>query len=224
MVGGEGVALPFSALLAILEMMVERVGKPAKIAMVLTASLALLIVPLGCQMQTYQAQSYPVQQYPPPYRGPQAMAPAPPGLPGTVHLQEVSELIWRFTNEIRRRYGLAALGQEATLSTVAQAYSDDMLRRRFFSHINPEGLTAGDRLRPFFSGPIRGLGENIWEGSNMSSANREALARLIMDSWMSSSGHRQNILSPDFTHLGVGLAASGREIRATQLFANLQRH
>ena len=99
-----------------------------------------------------------------------------------------------------------------------------MLVRRFFSHTNPEGLTAGERLKPFYSGPIYGWGENIWEGSNLSAVDREALARRIMDAWMSSSGHRQNILSPDYTHLGVGVAASGREIRATQLFATLQRH
>jgi uncharacterized protein YkwD len=98
-----------------------------------------------------------------------------------------------------------------------------MLSRRFFSHTNPEGLTAGERLKPFYSGPVYGWGENIWEGSNLSTADHEALARRIMDSWMSSSGHRQNILSPDYTHLGVGVATSGREIRATQLFARLRR-
>ncbi|MCX5893685.1 MAG: CAP domain-containing protein, partial [Deltaproteobacteria bacterium] len=87
-----------------------------------------------------------------------------------------------------------------------------------------EGLTAGERLKPFYSGPIYGWAENIWEGSNLSPADREALARRIMDAWMSSPGHRQNILNPDYTHLGVGVAASGAEISATQLFATLRRH
>ena len=43
-----------------------------------------------------------------------------------------------------------------------------------------------------------------------------------MDGWMSSSGHRQNILCPEYTHLGVGVVAHGPEIRAAQLFATLR--
>jgi uncharacterized protein YkwD len=129
--------------------------------------------------------------------------------------------IWQFTNDVRRQYGLPPVGREGALSRVSQAYSSDMLVRRFFSHTNPEGLTAGERLKPFYSGPIYGWGENIWEGSNLSAVDREALARRIMDAWMSSSGHRQNILCPDYTHLGVGVAARGPEICATQLFATL---
>ena len=155
--------------------------------------------------------------------GSPAAAPVQPWSQGSVHLGDVEDRIWRFTNDVRRQYGLPPVGQEGALSRVSQAYAADMLVRRFFSHTNPEGLTAGERLKPFYSGPIYGWGENIWEGSNLSAVDREALARRIMDAWMSSPGHRQNILSPDYTHLGVGVAASGREIRATQLFATLRR-
>jgi len=188
------------------------------LALAWAAWLTALMAPLGCGPYPplpYQGQPYSGQQYPPPSAwGPQAPAPA--------HLQDVEEWIWRFTNEIRQRAGLPPLAKEGTLSAVAQAYSDDMLRRGFFSHTNPEGLTVRDRLSRYFSGSIRSLGENIWEGSNLSVANHEALARYIMNSWMSSSGHRENILSADYTHLGVGVTAVGREIRATQDFANLQ--
>jgi uncharacterized protein YkwD len=82
-----------------------------------------------------------------------------------------------------------------------------MLVRRFFSHTNPEGLDAGDRLKPFYSGPIYAWGENIWEGSNISTGDPGGLARLIMDSWMSSPGHRENILNPKYTDVGIGVAA-----------------
>ena len=184
--------------------------------------LAALMVCTGCgpnPLQPYQAQPYP-----PPAWGFQAPAPVQPWSQASVNLRDVEDRIWRFTNDVRQQYGLPPVGQEGALSRVSQAYSMDMLVRHFFSHTNPEGLTAGERLKPFYSGPIYGLGENIWEGSNLSAADREALARTIMNSWMSSPGHRENILCPDYTHLGVGVAASGREIRATQLFATLQRH
>ena len=35
---------------------------------------------------------------------------------------------------------------------------------------------------------------------------------------MSSPGHRENMLAPDFTHLGVGVSARNGTIRATQEF------
>jgi len=203
-------------------MMVVRLGKPGGFAIGLAGLLAALMVCTGCgpnPLQPYQAQPYP-----PPAWGFQTQAPVQPWSQASVHLRDVEARIWRFTNDVRQQYGLPPVGQEGALSRVSQAYSMDMLVRHFFSHTNPEGLTAGERLKPFYSGPIYGWGENIWEGSNLSAADREALARAIMNSWMSSPGHRENILCPDYTHLGVGVAASGREIRATQLFATLQRH
>ena len=189
----------------------------------LATFLAALVACAGCgpfPLQPHQGQPY----SPPSPWGLQAPAPVQPWSQGTVHLRDVEDRIWRLTNDVRRQYGLPPVGQEGALSKVSQAYCDDMLRRRFFSHTNPEGLTAQERLKRFYSGPIYGWGENIWEGSNLSAADREALARTIMHAWMSSSGHRENILGPDYTHLGVGVAVSGREIRAAQLFATLQPH
>jgi uncharacterized protein YkwD len=201
--------------------------KHRKPVIILAAAVAALILPLGCepyQAQPYPAQQYQVQPYPPQPWGPQAMTPSQPAARGTVHLQDVEERIWRFTNEIRQKQGFSPLSREQKLSSMAEAYCDDMLLRRFFSHINPEGLAAKDRVIPFYSRPIYQLGENIWMGSNLSPANSEALARFIMKSWMSSPGHRENILGADFTHLGVGVAAVGREVRATQLFVKLRNN
>ena len=203
-------------------MMGVRLGKPGRFALCLAGLLAALVVGAGCgpyPLLPSQTQAYPAQPYPPPAWGTQA--PVQPWSQGSVDLGEVEDRIWRFTNDVRRQYGLPPVGREGALSRVSQAYSSDMLVRRFFSHTNPEGLTAGERLKAFYSGPIYGWGENIWEGSGLSAVDREALARRIMDGWMSSSGHRQNILSPDYTHLDVGVAARGPEIRATQLFATL---
>ena len=44
------------------------------------------------------------------------------------------------------------------------------------------------------------------------------MARVIVDSWMTSPGHRANLLNPDYTHLGVGVSVLGKDIRATQNF------
>ncbi|MCL4503838.1 MAG: CAP domain-containing protein [Deltaproteobacteria bacterium] len=197
-----------------------KLGKPGRFALGLGGMLAALIIGAGCG--PYQLPASQIRAYPPPVWSRPAASVQPWSL-GSRHLGDVEERIWRFTNAVRRQYGLPAVAESGALSRVSQAYSDDMIVRHFFSHTNPDGQTAGERLKPFYSGPIYGWGENIWEGSNVSAANPDALARRIMDSWMSSSGHRQNILSPNYTHLGVGVAARGPEIRATQLFATLRR-
>jgi hypothetical protein len=45
-----------------------------------------------------------------------------------------------------------------------------------------------------------------------------AIAVKIMADWINSPGHRDNILSPNFTHLGVGVSAGHHKILATQEF------
>ena len=64
-------------------------------------------------------------------------------------------------------------------------------------------------------------GENLWMGSGFSFDDAEALARQIVDSWMGSQGHRENILRREFSHLGAGVAKAGDELRATQVFGRV---
>ena len=69
--------------------------------------LAALVVGAGCgpyPFQPSQTQAYPAQPYPPPAWGLQA--PAQPWSQGSVDLGEVEDRIWRFTNDVRRQYGL----------------------------------------------------------------------------------------------------------------------
>jgi len=44
------------------------------------------------------------------------------------------------------------------------------------------------------------------------------LATKFMDNWMNSSGHRANILSTNFTSIGVGVYKIGNTYYATQEF------
>jgi uncharacterized protein YkwD len=60
----------------------------------------------------------------------------------------------------------------------------------------------------------RGAGENI--------ASYPASATVVQDmfeGWMDSQGHRENILRPQFTHIGVGMFVAGRQAFGTQRFA-----
>lgn len=133
-------------------------------------------------------------------------------------LMGVENYVFLLINNERSKFGLSALVMDGSLRTIAGTHSEDMLARNFFSHRNPDGISFQERITRSYSGPFSQAGENIWTGSGYDSSNSQRLARMIVDRWLSSPGHRANMLNPAFTHTGIGVAARGREIRATQLF------
>jgi uncharacterized protein YkwD len=143
---------------------------------------------------------------------------------GISRLEEVERLIYEYTNDERRKNNRAAFDVNDTmLSDVARFYSDDMLYRDFFDHIDPDGLNHARRISLIHRRMIsRTTGENIARLSGYDPSDPEKIAREIMYGefgWMNSVEHRDNILTPGFTHLGVGVSIQGKEIRATQNFA-----
>ncbi|MCL4502932.1 MAG: CAP domain-containing protein, partial [Deltaproteobacteria bacterium] len=127
--------------------------------------------------------------------------------------------VFQFTNEARRKNGLPALEPDKTLMTLAREKSDDMIKRHYFSHPDPNGKTIRDHyaaVRPQTGGMI-GLGENISvQGKTYNDST--TTARCIVDGFMVSPGHRQNILQPQYTHLGIGISIKDKEYYVTQSF------
>ena len=151
---------------------------------------------------------------PPVVQKPEAVLPPP----GVKHLAKVEDLVFEMTNQARRAKGLPPFIQDAELTQVARAFSDDMLVRRFFDHTTPDGVSFDERLADRYRHRVRLMGENIWYASGYNIAKIQQVAKEIVDDWMSRPGHRENILDPKFTHLGVGVSASHHSIRATQEF------
>ncbi len=146
-----------------------------------------------------------------------APAPPPEAAAAVIALPQVEEAILALTNDVRRQHGMAPLHRDDAYRLAAREYSTDMLQRGFFSHRTPEGKSLPQRLpgqRQFTL-----WGENIWSGNGIPVNQTVRLAQQIMANWMVSPGHRKNILTPEYTHLGVGVAARGQEVRATQIFA-----
>ena len=103
-------------------------------------------------------------------------------------------------NNARRSHGLEALNIDPKLNDTAQAHSDDMSRRNFFAHVNPDGLSPDDRRKAAeISTPIR---ENLARSTSLEFAH-EGLMR--------SPIHRDAILDPKMKRVGMGIAqdASG---------------
>ncbi|KAF3463768.1 CAP domain-containing protein [Streptomyces sp. Tu 3180] len=114
------------------------------------------------------------------------------------------------TNRERTRAGLPPLSRDPLLAAAAQAHSADMVARDFYSHTAPDGSRPWDRAAAAGSAR-RTIGENIACGQRSPAE--------VVRGWMNSPGHRANILKPDFTHIGVGLAGGGRAgTYWTQLF------
>ena len=103
------------------------------------------------------------------------------------------------TNRSRAEARLAPLAVNAALTAAARAKLEDMLRRDYFEHSTPDGRqpwwfmqAAGYRLRA--------AGENLAKGYRTETE--------LQRGWMKSRPHRSNILSRDFTEIGVA-AESG---------------
>lgn len=133
-----------------------------------------------------------------------AVAPAPAGSTEgggsgrALSASEETAEVARLVNEHRVRVGCRALAWDEAAARAAQAHSDDMARRGYFSHTSPEGRTMVDRLRAQ-GASYRLVGENIASG--------QPNAREAVRSWMQSVGHRQNIETCGYTRHGVGLSA-----------------
>ena len=145
---------------------------------------------------------------------------------GILHPKELEQRIFQLTNDARRKNRLPPLDWDNSLAGNAREKSDDMLKKNYFSHISPEGKTLKDRMQEEKPASIRNIsqiGENIYMAARLDySTDIKTQARLIVDGWMTSPGHRRNILDPNYTHLGVGVAAKDKMCYATQIFAGMK--
>ena len=106
-------------------------------------------------------------------------------------------------NRKRAAHGRKKLRHNPRLGNAAAAHARDMVRRDYFAHTAPGGVSFVDRImRQDYVSPGQGwaLGENLAWGSY-----RLATPRSIVSSWMRSPGHRANILNPRFREIGIGV-------------------
>jgi uncharacterized protein YkwD len=99
-------------------------------------------------------------------------------------------------NRERAARGLGPLRLNPTLSDAAGDRIDDMFAKRYFDHVSPDGV------QPFVWATRRGyryrlIGENLAVGFRGTS---------VVDGWMRSPGHRENILQRGFDEVGIAIA------------------
>ncbi len=108
---------------------------------------------------------------------------------------EIQDLVARI-NRHRGSLGCPALRRDDRLATVALQHSQDMARRRFFSHTNPDGRDPFDRMR--LAGiRFQAAAENLASG--------QITGVETFEGWMDSPGHRRNLENCVYTRIGIGL-------------------
>lgn len=103
--------------------------------------------------------------------------------------------VLRLTNIERANAGLSPLGQKRALTQVADARARESIQR--FSHDRPDGSSCFTALEEYNV-------DYIWAGENLAMGQRTP-AEVVQD-WMGSQGHRDNILTGEFNYMGVGVA------------------
>ena len=152
----------------------------------------------------------------------------------------VEQYIFAYTNAERTERRLANLTSTPLIGDVARGHSLDMATRDYFKHESPEGNGPTDRgmamgyecRKDYGTYYTYGLAENIALHYTYSSymaegvkssynwlKDEQVLAEEIVEGWMNSPGHRENILTKDYSEIGVGVIITGdEEVYATQNF------
>lgn len=122
-------------------------------------------------------------------------------LPGSVY-QNQSLAAWAREieagiNAARLQRGLNALAVEAHLGALAQAHARDMALRDYFAHDTPDGLTPWQRLSA--------IGAPYYATAAENAAKGQETAAEVVSGWLGSEKHRENMLKPGLTHMGIGV-------------------
>ena len=123
--------------------------------------------------------------------------------PAPGHIGDVRAAVLCLHNRERAARGLPLLKENVKLRRAAQGHSADMVASRFFAHESPSGADMADRIlgTGYAQGQGWSLGENIAWGTGSLGTAAE-----IQRAWMSSPGHRANILRRQFREIGIGIA------------------
>ena len=124
--------------------------------------------------------------------------------------------IYALTNESRKEFGLQSLAPSAKLEVAALNKARDMMEQGYFAHFSPSGVS------PWYWFAKSDYDYNF-AGENL--AIRYTTAEGVTDAWLQSPAHKANIVSKDFTEIGVAVITDtfGEEGQATlivQLFGS----
>lgn len=128
----------------------------------------------------------------------------------TAFLSAQEQTAGNLLNSDRARYGLSPLVIDPELCRIARVKSQDMRDNQYFAHTSP---TYGDvrSMLHTFGYAYNRAGENIAHHATIEKAQA---------AFLSSPGHRRNIMSNAYTKVGLGVALDAQDyVYLTQIFA-----
>jgi len=109
----------------------------------------------------------------------------------------INETLFELTNEQREENNLPAFHQNTLLQLAAQNKAEDMAKRDYFSHYDPEGRR--------FTHFVKQAGyDYMYTGENL--AVKFKTSEKVIQKWMESLTHKANILGERYSEIGVGVA------------------
>lgn len=118
-----------------------------------------------------------------------------PSVLGVSANMTVEDLL-KITNQKREEKGLAPLKLDAALSRAAAQKAQHMYDKNYWAHVSPEGTT------PWVF--IKNSGyEYLYAGENL--ARGFTTAPDVVDAWMESPTHRDNMLSANYEDIGFAI-------------------
>jgi uncharacterized YkwD family protein len=125
--------------------------------------------------------------------------PAPSTTPASGLTADEQAMV-NLANQERAKAGLKPLAVDTRLVSLARQKSQDMITNNYFGHQSPTYGSPFDMMKKA-GVTYRTAGENLAGASTVQQAH---------SGLMNSSGHRANILNPNFTHIGIGAVKGGR--------------
>ena len=100
------------------------------------------------------------------------------------------------TNQQRAAAGVGAVRESSLLDQAARNKAADMFAHDYWAHVSPTGVT------PWYWFDQAGY-YYIYAGENL--ARDFDTSAGVIEGWMNSPGHRDNMLSPNYTEIGVAV-------------------
>jgi len=112
----------------------------------------------------------------------------------TADASQFAQQVLVLVNEARSKEGLNPLAMNSALSKMAMVKAQDMYDNNYFAHESPTYGSPFDMMKSF------GIAYK-WAGENIAKGQRSP--EEVMNAWMNSPGHRANIVSGNFTQIGI---------------------
>jgi uncharacterized protein YkwD len=123
----------------------------------------------------------------------------------SIAVEQYEQVVLCLVNERRAQAGKGALETQSNLTKAARRHAEAMVSRGFFAHRSPGGRSPEDRVEA--SGYLRGakrwvFGENLAWGYG-----RAGTPLSIVEGWMGSQHHHENLVRGRFRDVGVAVVA-----------------